>query len=89
VPDGETPEQVSARADRVLRRAAAHLADGPVILVGHGNMSRVLGARWIGLPALDGGRLALDTAAPSVLGAQYGEALIQHWNLPNPARDEA
>jgi broad specificity phosphatase PhoE len=89
VPDGETAEQVGARADRVLRRAAEHLSEGPVILVGHGHMSRVLGARWIGLRAVDGGRLALDTAAPSVLSAQYGESLIEHWNLPNPARNVA
>jgi hypothetical protein len=24
-----------------------------------------------------------------VLGGQYGESLIEHWNLPNPARNVA
>jgi broad specificity phosphatase PhoE len=83
--DGERIESVQARADRVLARAAAVLADGPVVLVGHGHFSRVLGARWIGLPAAAGGNLLLGTAAPSLLGAQYGFPVIDRWNLPNPA----
>lgn len=88
VPRGETPEQVGARADRVLRRAAGYLADGPVVFVAHGHISRVIGARWIGLDVVDGGRLALGTAAPSVLGAQHGAPVIEHWNMPNRAVPE-
>jgi probable phosphoglycerate mutase len=45
----------------------------------------VLGARWIGLPVAAGGNLLLGTAAPSLLGAQYGSPVINRWNLPNPA----
>lgn len=82
---GETPEQVQARADRVLQRAAAHLDDGPVVLLGHGHFSRALGARWIGLPVTAGASLLLSTAAPCLLGAQYGVPALVHWNLPNPA----
>jgi probable phosphoglycerate mutase len=85
VPGGESHLQVRERADRVLGRAAKALLDGPVVLVGHGHFSRVLGARWIGLPVAAGGNLLLGTAAPSVLGAQYGTAAIVRWNLPNPA----
>jgi probable phosphoglycerate mutase len=88
VPDGETIEQVSARADRALRRARSALADGPVVLVAHGHISRVLGARWIGLPAVAGANLTLATAAPSLLSVQYGEPVIAHWNLPNPDSDD-
>jgi probable phosphoglycerate mutase len=84
VPNGETAEQVSARADRVLLRAAGKLDTGPVVLIAHGHISRVIGARWIGLPASGGGRLALGTAAPSVLGSQHGIPVIDRWNLPNP-----
>jgi probable phosphoglycerate mutase len=76
---------VQDRADRVLRRAAMHLADGPVVLIGHGHFSRALGARWIGLPIAAVGSLLLGTAAPCKLGAQYGVPAIVHWNLPNPA----
>ncbi|HEY3712978.1 MAG TPA: histidine phosphatase family protein [Jatrophihabitantaceae bacterium] len=85
VPGGETPHEVATRADRVLRRALPHLADGPVVFVAHGHISRVIGARWIGLDVLDGGRLALGTAAPSVLGGQHGTPVIERWNVPNPA----
>ncbi|MCU1655511.1 MAG: phosphoglycerate mutase [Pseudonocardiales bacterium] len=85
VPHGETAEQVTARADRVLRRAADHLAAGPVVLVAHGHICRVMGARWIGLSAVDGGRLALGTAAPSLLSSQYAVPVIDRWNMPNPA----
>jgi probable phosphoglycerate mutase len=82
---GESPQAVQARADRVLQRAAEHLGDGPVVLVGHGHFSRALGARWIGMPVTAGGNLLLSTAAPCLLGAQYGVPALVHWNLPNPA----
>ncbi|MDP9093914.1 MAG: histidine phosphatase family protein [Actinomycetota bacterium] len=84
VPNGETADQVSARADRVLLRAASKLSAGPVILIAHGHICRVIGARWIGLPATGGARLALGTAAPSVLGSQHGIPVIDRWNIPNP-----
>lgn len=87
VPNGETLEQVSVRADRVLHRAVEALPDGPVILIAHGHISRVIGARWIGLPGGGGAHLALGTAAPSLLGVQYGAPVITHWNLPNPATE--
>jgi broad specificity phosphatase PhoE len=85
VPDGETEAQVGARADRVLAQAAQALQQGPVVLVGHGHFSRVLGARWMGMPVSGGAHLLLGTAAPSILGAQYGTPAIVRWNLPNPA----
>ncbi len=88
VPGGETPEQVGARADRVLTRAVASLADGPVVLVAHGHISRVIGARWIGMSTLGGGHLALGTAAPSVLSAQHDIPVIDRWNIPNPAVEQ-
>lgn len=84
-PGGETFSQVQDRADRVLTRAAQRLADGPVVLVGHGHFSRALGARWIGLPVTGGANLLLGTAAPSLLGVDKGEPVIVRWNLPNPA----
>jgi broad specificity phosphatase PhoE len=85
VPGGESQRQVAERADRVLGQAAEALRQGPVVLIGHGHFSRVLGARWIGLPVSGGANLLLGTAAPSVLGAQYGVPVIVRWNLPNPA----
>lgn len=89
VANGETAAQVADRADRVLRRAIPYLSAGPVVLVAHGHISRVIGARWVGLGARDGGRLALDTAAPSVLGSERGTPVIDRWNMPNPAVEGA
>jgi probable phosphoglycerate mutase len=79
-PDGESPEQVGARLDRVLDRVTALLARGDVALVAHGHSLRVAGARWIGLPASGGGRLRLDTATLSVLGHEHERRVILRWN---------
>jgi len=84
-PNGEAPDQVAARADRVLTRALEATARGPVALVGHGHMSRVLGARWVGLPASAGANLLLGTAAACVLGAEHDQPVIVRWNIANPA----
>ena len=81
-PDGELPGQVGTRIDRVLDRAAGHLADGDVALVGHGHSLRVAGARWTGLPPSAGGLLALDTATLSALGYEHERRVIRHWNAP-------
>jgi probable phosphoglycerate mutase len=80
-PGGETPAQVQARVDRVLARVTPLLAVGDVGLVGHGHTLRVVGARWIGLPASGGGLLRLDTATISVLGHEHGRRVILHWNV--------
>ena len=81
-PNGESPAQVAARADRVLERVCAALATGPVVLVSHGHISRMLAARWIGLGTDGGAHLLLSPAAPSILSAQYGIAAIKQWNVP-------
>jgi probable phosphoglycerate mutase len=86
-PGGEDADAVGARADRVLQRVVDAVVNGdgrPVVLVGHGHFSRVLGVRWIGWPATAGACLQLDSAAPSVLGVQHAAPVIVHWNLPNP-----
>jgi broad specificity phosphatase PhoE len=80
-PNGESAEQVGARADAVLADARAASAAGDVVLVGHGHFSRVLIARWIGLPATDGVRFTMDAAAWSVLGDERGVPSLVHVNL--------
>ena len=86
VPNGDSPASVAKRADRVLGRAMDAISRGPVVLVAHGHICRVIGARWIGLTALDGGKFTLGTAAPSLLGSEHGTPVITGWNYPNPAR---
>jgi broad specificity phosphatase PhoE len=77
-PNGESPLQVSERADRLLGRLRA--LDGNVALFSHGHFGRVLGTRWVGLPVADAGRLQLDTASLSILGQEHGHPVIKLWN---------
>jgi broad specificity phosphatase PhoE len=81
-PGGESPEQVGARVDRLLAKVRPLLADGDVALVGHGHSLRVVGARWIGLPASRGGLFELGTGTVSVLGFEHGSPVISQWNAP-------
>jgi broad specificity phosphatase PhoE len=79
VPDGETVDQVGARVERVIERAAS--AGGDVVAFAHGHCLRILAARWLALPAVDGRLLALDTATLSVLGHEREQRVIRRWNL--------
>ena len=82
---GETIEEVGARVDRVLKRAAPLLADGDVALVAHGHVLRVLTARYLGLPPTDGRLFRLDTGTVSTLGTEHDEPVILSWNVPPTA----
>jgi broad specificity phosphatase PhoE len=77
-PGGETAAQVSARADRVIERAAD--APGDVALFGHGHMLRVLCARWLSLGPANGKLFALSTGTVSVLGYERDTRVIRTWN---------
>ena len=77
---GETVEEVAARASRVLRRVTPTLADGDVVLVGHGHTSRVLATVWLRTtPRLAAG-LTLDAAHLAVLGHHREDPCIISWN---------
>jgi len=78
VPNGETPDQVAARADRVIGRVDA--IDGTVALVAHGHILRVLTARWLSYPPTDGVHFLLDTCTLSVLGYERETKAIHIWN---------
>jgi broad specificity phosphatase PhoE len=81
VPGGETADEVTARVDRVLARiAAAAGPDDDVVVVAHGHLLRVLGARWVGQPATFGQRLALGTASVCTLGHEHGVPVLDAWN---------
>ncbi len=79
-PGGETPGQVAARADRVVKRVRA--VAGDVLLFSSGDFLKVLAARWIGMDAIHGGSFMLNTASLSVLGYQNSleQPSIQVWN---------
>jgi broad specificity phosphatase PhoE len=81
-PSGETAEQVGVRAARVIERARAALADGDVILIGHGHFSRVLVATWLTLEPRSGVHFGLDAAAITVLGDERGTPQVKRLNVP-------
>jgi len=81
-PNGESADHVGARAQALLDRVRPALADGDVILIGHGHFSRVLVATWLQMPATQGVCFAMDAAAVSVLGDERGAPQIQHLNVP-------
>lgn len=80
-PGGETAEQVGRRADAVLADARAAQPRGDVVLVGHGHFSRVLVARWVGLPPTEGVRFAMEAPSWAVLGDERGVPRLDHVNL--------
>jgi broad specificity phosphatase PhoE len=79
---GETVESVGERVDRVLKRVAPLLADGNVVLVAHGHVLRVLTARYLCLPPVDGRLFRLDTGTVSSLGAEHDDPAMLSWNIP-------
>jgi len=83
-PGGESPEQVSARADRLVAKLKG--LSGKIALYGHGHFGRVLGARWVDYPVSAGQRLLLSTASVSILGFEHhseDEPTLTLWNLPS------
>jgi len=80
-PGGESPDDVTSRADRMVARL---LAGGPRQLVfSHGHLLRVLAARWCRLPITAGACLLLDTASLNALSFDHHnrqQPAIRFWN---------
>jgi broad specificity phosphatase PhoE len=79
-PNGESPQQVAARADRVISRVRA--VDGDVLIFSSGHFLRMLATRWIRIDPLAGGSLMLDTASLSALSYEGSltQPAIWLWN---------
>jgi probable phosphoglycerate mutase len=80
-PGGESPDQVSARADRVVNRVRA--LQRHVLLFSSGHFVRVLAARWLGLqPTANSRYFMLSTASLSALGYEQdlSRPVIRFWN---------
>ena len=80
-PGGESPSQVGARADRVVKRVRA--VEGDVLLFSSGHFLRVLGARWLGLEAAAGRYFLLSTGSLGMLAYEHhslSEPVIRLWN---------
>jgi probable phosphoglycerate mutase len=78
---GETVEHVGERADAMIRTALASTpSGGAVALFAHAHILRILAARWIGLPAVDGHCFKLGTGSISVMGFERETRVISAWN---------
>ena len=86
-PNGESPEQVGARADRVVNRVRA--IKGNVLIFSSGHFLRVFAARWLGLEPAAGRFLMLNTASLSALSYEHdlSNSAIKFWNDARHASD--
>jgi probable phosphoglycerate mutase len=84
-PEGESPEQVGARVDRVIAKFRS--TNGDVAIFAHGHILRVLAARWLGFPTVAGSHFLLDTATLSVLSYYRDIPAVKRWNAPLLSQD--
>jgi probable phosphoglycerate mutase len=80
-PGGETVNQVSGRADRVIARLRA--AAGDALVFSHGHFLRMLTARWLALPPADGRLFLCDPTSLGTLGYEHDqsdEPVVRLWN---------
>ena len=86
-PNGESPEQVGVRADRVVNRVRA--INGNVLIFSSGHFLRVFAARWLGLEPVAGKFFMLNTASLSALSYEHelSHPAIQFWNDTRCAGD--
>jgi broad specificity phosphatase PhoE len=79
-PNGETIDQISQRADRMV--AEVRSIDGNVAIFSHGHFLRVLVCRWLDLSANQGRHFLLGTSTLSILGYENETPVIKTWNGP-------
>ena len=78
VPQGESPEDVAVRVQRIIQWALA--TDGDTALFAHGHVLRILTACWLGLAPRDGRLFALGTASISLLGWEHSTRVLEVLN---------
>ena len=88
-PRGESPAQISERADRLI--AKLRTFDGDIAIFSHGHFGRVLAVRWIGLGIEQAQHFLLRTASLSILGYGHNfadEPAIILWNAVSVGKSQ-
>jgi broad specificity phosphatase PhoE len=83
-PGGETAADVGQRCDELVEQIGEPNHD--VLLFAHNHVLRVLTARYLDLPAEDGGLWTLDTGGYAILGHERERRVISRWNLTPKGR---
>ncbi|MDX2936969.1 histidine phosphatase family protein [Streptomyces ipomoeae] len=78
VPEGETLQQLTARADEVV--VWARSTDRDVLVFAHGHILRAIAARWLDLDIAFAAKVRLNPTSLSTLGWAYGAPAIESWN---------
>jgi broad specificity phosphatase PhoE len=87
-PNGESPEDVAARADRFIARVRG--VEGDVLAFSSAHIIRMIAARWLGLPPTAGRFFYCRPASVGVLGFEHNsrdEPIIGLWNFVRQTRD--
>jgi broad specificity phosphatase PhoE len=86
-PNGESPGEVAARADRVVNRVRA--VKGDVLIFSSGHFLRMFAARWLGLEPFAGKFFMLDVASLSALSYEHdlSSPAMRFWNDTHHAGD--
>jgi probable phosphoglycerate mutase len=79
-PNGESPEQVAARADGFINLVRP--IEGDVAAFSSAQIIRMIAARWLGLPPFDARYFYTETASVGVLGYEHGQIqpVIRLWD---------
>jgi probable phosphoglycerate mutase len=80
-PDGESPQDVAARADRFIARIQG--MRGNVLAFSSGHIIRMIAARWNGMTPADGRAFFCDPASVGVVGFEHDhrdQPTVRHWN---------
>jgi broad specificity phosphatase PhoE len=79
-PGGESPSDVTQRADHFIEKVRQITGDVAAFTSGH--IGRVIGARWIGIGAEGAGKLLFSTAGVGILSYEHDieHPAIQLWN---------
>lgn len=81
-PEGESPADVAARADRFIAKVRG--VEGDVLAFSSGHIIRMVAARWLGLPPGAGRFFFCRPASVGVLGFEHNssdEPILRAWNF--------